>query len=765
MNNEKRQNTKGGILIIGSTYPRNNEDHQVPWLRETVNRTAARGHRVHVLASSFKAGPETPIDGIPVYRFRYAPKNWETMTHDEGAPNKAGSLLSQFLGLLYLLSGTVKALRLARQNQYDMIHVHWPFPHGVMGWIAARLTGAKYIANCHGAELAMGRRTKWIASFLSFTLRHADGIICNSSHTREEIQKVSGCHATVIPYGSTVKIDPPDERPLYCKGTTIKLLSCGRLIERKGLDVLIRAIPNILRRHNVTLDITGNGDMREEWEQLTKELKLENIVTFHGFVSNEKLGQLYRDCDIYVHPSIYDSRGDTEGLGVVLIEALLNEKPVVASGVGGIVDIIHHLRTGILVKEKNQDELTAAIDFVISNPNLASALGKNGREYALWHFNWDRVIDTIEDTYQQIETAPIPKTAAELPLTPIVKPNAPVSKYKNVAVATALAIAVLAAVGISIASPDFLERLVDSIAHANYRQLAIGAGLYLAYRIVNSFGWGLTIKSLRRPINLPRSSKIWLISETLRWIPGQVWAYCGRVAQSKKLNLHPAFCAMSISLELVLTIIAWVSVAAIGITIWGANVDIAQYFDPSTLAISIATSIAIVSTLSLYLHKHRSGKLASKVKALATNLKTALSCKPSLTGVAGVTLFYVSLCTLNGLAFWYIAQSLTNTPLPMAAIIGINAAGWVVGFLSFGAPGGIGAREATIIALLAPITSLEVCVAATIVWRGVQIAVEAGVLGIYLLPLGTKNPNTPTATPHALNETHTPDVHEHDIAA
>ncbi len=76
------------IAVLGSTYARFHEDNQVPWLRESVNRLARRGHHVTVIASAYHGAPSHEIDGIPVRRFRYAPKWVEHLTHDEGAPNK-----------------------------------------------------------------------------------------------------------------------------------------------------------------------------------------------------------------------------------------------------------------------------------------------------------------------------------------------------------------------------------------------------------------------------------------------------------------------------------------------------------------------------------------------------------------------------------------------------------------------------------------------------------------------------------------------------
>jgi glycosyltransferase involved in cell wall biosynthesis len=400
------------IAVIGSTYARRHDDPAVPWQRQSVNRLAARGHDVTVIAPSFKGLKSHSIDGVSVRRFRYAPASIEALTHDEGAPNKLKNPLFKLLAIPYIISGTIYTTWLAARKRFDVIHVHWPFPHGVMAFPAATLFGTSIVMTCHGAELALGRKSKWIRNTLGRWLRRADALACNSSHTRAEIQKISGRTATILPYGSTVPVrdTAPARRPADAPAT---LLFSGRLIQRKGVHYLLRALPLVLEKRPVKLFITGEGDRRAEWESLTAELRLQAHVEFLGFVSNERLGELYQTCDLYVHPAIYDDNGDTEGLGVVLIEALANARPVVASGVGGIVDVIQNEQTGLLVPEKDPGALAAAILRVLNNPALAKQLGQAGRAYAQRYFDWERVINETENLYYRLTSDKKPADVLE----------------------------------------------------------------------------------------------------------------------------------------------------------------------------------------------------------------------------------------------------------------------------------------------------------------------------------------------------------------
>ncbi len=145
----------------------------------------------------------------------------------------------------------------------------------------------------------------------------------------------------------------------------------GYLIERKGFEYLIRAMPHVLEEHaNARLKIVGSGPMESELKELIYELELGDEVEIVKNVSDDELLIAYNSSDLFVLPSIVDSQGNTEGLGVVLLEAMACRLPVIGSDVGGIPDIIQDGNTGILVPEKDIDELFRSITYSIKNENF-----------------------------------------------------------------------------------------------------------------------------------------------------------------------------------------------------------------------------------------------------------------------------------------------------------------------------------------------------------------------------------------------------------
>ena len=385
------------VAVLGSTYPRSDDDPGVPWQRTIVNHTVSAGHEVTVLAPSWRALGHHKIDGVLVKRWRYAPAKWETLTHDEGAPNKQGSPLFKLWALSYIVCGVIAVFWWSWRKKFDVLHVHWPFPHGLMSILPSKILGIRVVMTCHGAELALARRSGLIRKVLSWLLKSGDALCANSSHTASEIKKLCDRHVHILPYGATVEAVETGEQCVPADPPL--LLNCGRLIQRKGLHVLLRALPRMLEKKKVKVVITGEGDCKAEWMKLTTELGLDDVVEWAGFVSSERLAELYHTCTCYVHPAIFDDRGDTEGLGVVLIEALRHQKPVVASGVGGIVDVIKHEQTGLLVPEKDENALAEAILRILDDKVLAANLASQGFDYAREVFDWHRIVGETVSVY------------------------------------------------------------------------------------------------------------------------------------------------------------------------------------------------------------------------------------------------------------------------------------------------------------------------------------------------------------------------------
>lgn len=419
------------VLYIVSAYNREPGDVITPWLVETVRHLRGRGVDVQVLAPSYRGLTSQDVDGVRVHRFRYAPRRWEALTHEETAPDRVRHrplYLAEVPG--YALAGAAAAARLARREAIDVVHVHWPVPHALMGWAARWASGAPLVCTFHGVELTWARKTPVMMPFLKRTIRTADAVTANSSYTERLIRTVYDRPVERIPFGAA--IEPPaapalapepanaplpssgerpeaesrsGERPPRVRreaGDRFELLFVGRLVERKGVHYLLDALARLRDDARVHLRVVGDGPMRPALEARAAQLGIDDRVVFEGVLSGDVLRRRFAECDAFVLPAVVDAKGDVEGLGVVLIEALSYERPVIASAAGGIVDIVRDGDTGVLVPPGDAAALAHAIVRYVEDPRLAAALAARGRAHIEREFSWPVITERLVTLYERL---------------------------------------------------------------------------------------------------------------------------------------------------------------------------------------------------------------------------------------------------------------------------------------------------------------------------------------------------------------------------
>lgn len=391
------------VLVIGSVYPRFHEDAEVPWLRTSIAHLKKAGLDIQVLAPSYKGLKSHEIDGVKVNRFRYAPASWEFLTHEEGAPSKmANKPWLQLLAIPYIISGFFKCIKICRKFKPDIIHAHWPFPHAYIALGAAKLFRIPLVLNFHGAELLLIRKKKWVRPLLKFAISQAQAVFANSSFTASKIKALRNVDVEWSPYGTTLETGTGNAEPHPVQGK-FKILFVGRHIERKGICYLIEAA-KYLPRDQFEIRIVGIGDLTEDLKKLASESAAPNSaeIIFTGKLSPEALANEYKTANVFTLPAIVDSKGDTEGLGVVLIEAMELGLPIVASNVGGIPDVVIDGETGILVPEKDPEALANAYKRLASNPELISQLLAGAQKRIAECFTWDGIIERQIAVYNKV---------------------------------------------------------------------------------------------------------------------------------------------------------------------------------------------------------------------------------------------------------------------------------------------------------------------------------------------------------------------------
>jgi phosphatidylinositol alpha-1,6-mannosyltransferase len=172
------------------------------------------------------------------------------------------------------------------------------------------------------------------------------------------------------------------------------LLTVGRLDERKGHDSVIRSVHRLRDKYpGLVYVIAGDGGYLNPLKQMVANLNLEERVRFLGAVDDKELASLYQKCDIFVLANRAVGR-DSEGFGIVLLEAQATAKPVITGSDGGTGDAMIPEVTGFRVNcqdPENPAELAQAIDLLLESPQLRSSMGQRGREFVLDKFDWSRV--------------------------------------------------------------------------------------------------------------------------------------------------------------------------------------------------------------------------------------------------------------------------------------------------------------------------------------------------------------------------------------
>lgn len=396
------------ILVIGTTFPRWKDDSEPSFVYDLSELLAKKGFDTIALTPHHKGAAKQEIMGmVKVMRFPYFFARFEKLCYDGGMiPNMKRYWYARFLMPLLIVSEFLHALRIVKKERIGAIHAHWIVPQGFVAAIIKKFTGVPYIVTAHAGDVfpLKSRLLRW---FGKVALKNASYCTVNSNATKQAVVEVANVPVDIIPMG----VDLAAFSPAKKSGAIRKrygihgpfIFTVGRMAEKKGFKYLIEAMPKILEKlPEAKLVLIGDGPERRGLEKLTNELNLGSSVVFAGKVTHKELENWYATADVFVLPSIVTSDGDTEGLGVVFLEAIASGTPVVGSNVGGIPDIIRHNQTGLLVPQKEPAALAGAIVRVLADSKLKVRLTKNAMKFVKERFTWELVAERFAELFRKI---------------------------------------------------------------------------------------------------------------------------------------------------------------------------------------------------------------------------------------------------------------------------------------------------------------------------------------------------------------------------
>jgi phosphatidylinositol alpha-1,6-mannosyltransferase len=276
--------------------------------------------------------------------------------------------------------------------------------HAFGALILQKLGGVPFVILAHGNDLCKCFRSNIDGTVARLLLREANLMLANSRFTAERIRRAgyNDRIAVLNPGVDTKRFHPrvatAHVREKYNLYDRQMLLTVARLVERKNIQGVLRALPLVVKQiPNLLYLIVGDGEEKGPLEGLVKQMRLQSYVQFLGHVDDELLPALYCASKLFVMPS-YEREGgqDYEGFGMVFLESNACGVPVIGGRSGGVADAVIDGETGLLVDSHNVDEIASAIIRFLTAEGYAKCLGENGRRRVDGELSWKEVGERLE---------------------------------------------------------------------------------------------------------------------------------------------------------------------------------------------------------------------------------------------------------------------------------------------------------------------------------------------------------------------------------
>ncbi|MFQ5449715.1 MAG: glycosyltransferase family 4 protein [Nitrospinaceae bacterium] len=398
------------VLVLATTFPRRENDREPRFVHDLTKHLAKKVSLWVLVPGAPGARTYEEMDGVRIIRFPYFfPKCWQRLCYDGGIlPKLNSSCLARLQLPFFLLAQFYFLCRTARRLQINFIHCHWLIPQGFFTALFNVWSRVPYILTAHGGDVFSFRNHSLMNRLRNFALKRARLCTVNSVSTRKAVESLGEkVPLKLIPMGVDTTLFHPDrynpEIRIQLDIEDLFLLGVGRFAEKKGFQYLIQAMPLILKkRPRAKLVLIGFGPCADELGRLVRRLNLTQSVLFPGSRFGVELAEFFATADIFIGPSVVTEEGDTEGQGVVFLEAMASRTAVVASDVGGVSGVVRDCRTGLLVPQRKPESLAGKILLLSENPALRNELTRNGRELVENHYSWEKTAQTFLETYSEV---------------------------------------------------------------------------------------------------------------------------------------------------------------------------------------------------------------------------------------------------------------------------------------------------------------------------------------------------------------------------
>ena len=391
-------------------FPKYFGDSYGPFVFEEAKFLAKKGVEVHVITQHNPgAAYEEIMEGVHVHRFKWLePKEFKALIYFSG-------LVDNFRLLTYLISLFFNLIRITRKYNLELFHAHHTIPTGFVAILVSKIMRLPVVVTAHLMDITthgtdvgpLENIVDFESNFIfkrliMFSLNSSNKIIAVSEDLATKIEQM-GINKDITILRNAVDISrfKPSKNMEMRQNYKIDdddllILFIGHLETFKGIFELLDAFYEINKKHtNTKLMIVGEGHEEQKVRDTVSKLKLEGSIMFTGKVSPETIQNYYQMADIFTLPSY------TEGLPLVVIEAMACGLPVIVSTAGGIPELVKDGKNGFLVPPKDKFILTKKLEILVDKKELREKFGVKAFETVDDEFNIDKKVDKLIKIYQE----------------------------------------------------------------------------------------------------------------------------------------------------------------------------------------------------------------------------------------------------------------------------------------------------------------------------------------------------------------------------
>lgn len=402
------------IGVLTHNYPRFPGDFSGTFVEALCEELVAQRQQVTVWAPYDPAYRRALNGAVRLQLYRYA---WPDSLHRLGYMRTMHADLALRLEA-YALSpalfarGIQAVMAGVQCMRPDVLHAHWLLPNGFIGAVVSRRLGIPLAISIPGSDAQVARSNPLFRALARFALRQATLLTANSADLRDAVVPLGADldRFDMIIYGTDPATLRPDEsgvtalrQQLAIDDGAVVALCVGRMVPKKGFDILIRALAEpILRDLPVVAVMVGEGDDKAAWQALAVELGVAERLRWVGAVPKTEIGRYYNMADLLAMPSVSKP---ADGLNVCVLDAMSCAKPVIGTPVAGNPLAIADGRTGLIVPEQDAATLAAAVALLASNPALRRAMGSAARSRIERELGWPHLAQRYIEHFQRMVEA------------------------------------------------------------------------------------------------------------------------------------------------------------------------------------------------------------------------------------------------------------------------------------------------------------------------------------------------------------------------